>query len=159
MEIKLRKVKKSDLLQIQKLSKEYAKLMIEVAEETISGLGELEILDMSKFLTAAYFKKNKLYLVAMDGRKVVGFILAKIIYHKEGKRFYSEGKLSEIFITHGYRGKGIAELMWQEVLKWFKENKVEFLQLNVYYGNKKPIAIYKKWGFKPMGLIMKKKLN
>src|SRR4030042_5333578 len=115
MEIKLRKVKKSDLLQIQKLSKEYEKLMIKVAEETISGFGNWETPNMLKFLSTAFYKKNKLYLVAIDKGKVVGFILARIIYHKEGKRIYPEGKLSEIFITQSYRGKGIAELMWQEV--------------------------------------------
>ncbi|MCX6746051.1 MAG: GNAT family N-acetyltransferase [Candidatus Parcubacteria bacterium] len=158
MQIKLRKVKKADLKQIRELAKEYESLMIKIADQTIKGFGDFEIPLYQKFFSKAFNRKNKLFLAALDGNKIIGFILARIIKHKKGNKIYLTGNVSEIFITQSYRGKGIAELMWREALKWFKLNKVKFLQLHVFYGNKKPIAIYKKWGFKPMGLIMKRKI-
>jgi ribosomal protein S18 acetylase RimI-like enzyme len=158
MQIKLRKVNKSDLGQIKNLAKEYEGLMIKIAEKTIKGFGDWETPAMQKFFPKALYRKNKLFLAAVDKDRIVGFILARIIKHREGNKVYLEGKISEIFITSKYRGQGIAELMWQQVFKWFKQNKVEFLQLHVFAGNQTPIDIYKKWGFKPMGLIMKRKI-
>ena len=158
MSIIIRQVKKIDLTQIRKLANDYGRLMNKVAENTISGFGDWAVPDMRNFFSEALHKKHKLFLVAVDKQKIIGFMLVRIIFHKEGKKIYPEGKLSETFIVENYRGKGIAETMWQQALKWFKENKVKVLQLHVFAGNTKPIAIYKKWGFKPMGIIMKRKI-
>ena len=158
MSIIIRQIKKTDLSQVKKLAKDYGRYIVKVTEVTISGFGNWLVPDWEKYISKFLYKKHKLFLVSVDKNKIVGFMIARIIFHKEGKKIYPEGKLSEIFVTENYRGKGIAEAMWQQALKWFKDNKVKVLQLHVFAGNTKPIAIYKKWGFKPMGIIMKRKI-
>jgi len=158
MEIKLRKIKKSDWPQINKLWKEYSNYHRKIFQQTDQSFvifePPLTIKGFNKFLN----KKKKIFLAACDNDKIIGFIFARVrdIEFRNGK--FVQGSLSEIFVTQKYRGKGVAELMWQEAMDWFKKEKVKFIQLHVLYNNKKPQEIYKKWGFKPLGLMMKRKI-
>ena len=40
-------------------------------------------------------------------------------------------------------------------MNWFKDNKVEYIGLDVFAKNKEVIEIYKKFGFEPFSLHMK----
>jgi ribosomal protein S18 acetylase RimI-like enzyme len=158
MDIKLRKIKKSDWPQMKKLLQEYSNYHKNIFKQIDPSFAIFETGYQKKDFEKMLNKKRKMFLAACDGDKIVGFILAKIIEVKGDKTKFKQGYLSEIFVTEKYRGKGVSELMWQEVLKWFKKEKVKFIQLSVLANNEKPQQIYKKWGFKSLSLIMTRKL-
>ncbi len=158
MDIKLRKIKQSDWPQMKKLLNEYSDYHRNLFKQTDPSFVVFEtgyqLKDFQKMLN----KKKKIFLAACDNEKIIGFILAKVIKVRGEKTNFKQGYLSELFVTKKFRGKGIAELMWQEALKWFKKEKVKFIQLNVLAENQIPQKIYKKWGFKPLTFIMIKKV-
>jgi ribosomal protein S18 acetylase RimI-like enzyme len=159
MEIKLRKVKKSDWPQLERLYKEFRVYNLKIIKKTGVYLQEYELPFKRQDFLKLIARKNKLFMVALDKEKIVGFVLARLKKEKYRGKSFLNGNLSEIFITQKYRGKGIAEKMWQITLRWFKKQKIKSLQLNVFYENKTPFEIYKFWGFKPFVVIMKKKLK
>jgi len=159
MDIKLRKIKKTDWLQMKKLWQEFEKYNLGILKQTDPSFTVFETKFTKEYFEKTLKQKNKLYLVATIDNKIVGFVLARVRKMSFGSGHnILHGSISEIFVSKRYRGKGIAELMWQEAVNFLKNKKVKFLQLHVFYENKMPQEIYKKWGFKPFGLIMKRKI-
>jgi ribosomal protein S18 acetylase RimI-like enzyme len=157
MKIKLRKIKKTDWPQMKNLLQEYSDYHRNIFKQTDPSFADFEKGYQQKDFLRMLNKKNKRFLAACDGEKLVGFVLAKISNNKALGNI-KQGALSEIFVTKKYRGEGIAELMWQEIFTWLKKEKAQILHLHVLYENKKPQEIYKKWGFKPLGMYMKRKI-
>ena len=95
-------------------------------------------------------KPNHLFLIA-ENKIQVGYIWG---YYNKSKKGY----INEVFVTKKQRGKKISSLLMKEMLKWFKKNKITTISLHVFAPNEHAIMIYKKWGFIPFSLDMKKKL-
>lgn len=158
MDIKLRKIKKSDWPQMKNILSEYNDYHKKIFSKTDPAFAVFAQGYEEKYFYKMVNKKKKIFLAALDNEKIVGFINAKVYDNKLDNKKVGMGYLTDIFVTKNHRGKGVAELMWQEVLKWFKHQGVKFYQLHVLYDNKDPQKIYKKWGFKPFGLRMMRKL-
>jgi len=90
--------------------------------------------------------KNKIYLIAKDGKKIVcntSFELQK----------YKKNHIARfgIAVIKDYRGIGLGKYMMAEVMKLAKKRlkpTPKFLELEVLVNNKPAIALYKKMGFK-----------
>jgi ribosomal protein S18 acetylase RimI-like enzyme len=92
--------------------------------------------------------KNSIVLVAIDGDKVVGYLLGYI--KKRAPIFKAErvGYFSECFIDEKYRKKGIARMMVKEFIKWAKSKKLKWLELQASDKNETAIKVWNKIGFK-----------
>ena len=156
MDIKFRKLKERDWTEFKKLSDEYDGYNLKLTRKFDKSHAFFE----KSFSKKDYFKilrrKNKLYISVFDGDKMIGFAYAQTV-PSERNESKSIGWLSDIFITKSYRGKGVADKIWDEIMQWFKLKKVSFLKLDVLCNNEHAIKVYKKWGFKPYTMVMSRK--
>lgn len=156
MDIKLRRMKTADWLGVKKLSEEFREYNLKLVKKFDDSHTFFEIPFAKRDFLKILRRKDKYYVLVLDGDKIIGFAYAQVSVCNFNKS-KSIGYLSDIFITNKYRGKGIADIVWNELLKWFKLKKVSFLQLNVFINNEPAIKVYKKWGFRPYTMIMSQK--
>lgn len=78
------------------------------------------------------------YVLEVDN-KVMGFIDFWITF--------DSATLAQIAIHPSYRGKGLAKLLMDEMIKDCHANKVDFITLEVRTGNEKAIKMYEKYKF------------
>ena len=58
-----------------------------------------------------------------------------------------------IFIKKLYRDKGIGEFMIRQALKYARKEGIKIVELSVFANNGRAIHLYKKLGFKKVGLL------
>lgn len=85
--------------------------------------------------------KNPLahYLVAISDAKVIGFIGVWIVV--------GEANITNIAVSNSFRGKGIGNLLMENIIKLCKENDTKDINLEVRASNIKAQNLYKKFGF------------
>jgi len=62
-----------------------------------------------------------------------------------------------IYVSDEFRGKGIATLIIDDVIKWLKSKGIVDIRLNVYSQNTGAMNLYKKLGFEDFMLEMQYK--
>ena len=67
------------------------------------------------------------------------------------------GYLHAMVTKKKYRGKGVSNKLYQELLKWFRKNKCAAVSLEVFAINP-AVKLYEKWGYKISTHKMWKKL-
>ena len=97
--------------------------------------------------------------VALDDKKVIGFCYGwrykrAVIYKKQ-----KGGYVSDCFVDPKYRNKGIGRKLVKNLLKWFKEKKVEVIHLHVLANNKNSKKFWESFGFDSYLLQMEKDLK
>jgi ribosomal protein S18 acetylase RimI-like enzyme len=91
-------------------------------------------------------KKSMVFMAFDTKNKAIGFISAEIEYKKElvvGKIGY----ISDLYVKKEYRAKGIASVLMEKTLDWFKKMKVNHVSLDVDMNNEPAIKLYSKFGF------------
>ncbi len=93
-------------------------------------------------------------LVAVYNDKIIGFVLGQIkkdpVFNK-----YESAYISGIYLEPKYRGKNIADNMFNEMMSWFKGNNKSVVRLNTMGANKKAQQFYSKMGFVPEIITMR----
>lgn len=100
---------------------------------------------------------NYCVLIAEINKKPIGTIQGYV--KKTWLYKYKVGYVDNLFVIKEFRGKGIAIKLRNELWKWFRSKKLKYLSVDVFYFNKHAREIYKKWGFKPYTLHLKKTLK
>jgi GNAT superfamily N-acetyltransferase len=135
MEIKLRKGQKRDIAGALRLVKELAvfekapkEVEVSVKEMTDWGFGNNKVFD---------------FFVLEKKGKIIGIALYYYKYSTwKGKCIF----LEDIIVTEKERGKGFGKLLFNEVVKVAKKQKVRRLEWQVLEWNTDAIAFYKKYG-------------
>lgn len=104
----------------------------------------------------AFAKKNSFVLVVEERKKLIGYSLGVVYDFQNPKKI---GHIDEFFITKAYRGKGFSSKLMKEVLNHFRLKGIKYVSLEVFGKNENVINIYKKFGFEPFSVHMKKKIN
>ena len=104
-------------------------------------------------MAKAVKSKNEQVIVAEDNGKLVGFIKGYIL--KEGSKIF--GILQDVYVSSGYRKKGLGSKFAFELFDWFKKNKCSRVQTEVFVKNKAAVKFYQSLGFKEQ--IYKMSLN
>lgn len=86
-------------------------------------------------------KENSLFLIAKNGNKVVGVCRAR--------RNDEANELVAIYVLPEYQRQGLGYKFWQEVQKFFDQDKDIIVKVATY--NDKAINFYKKLGFRDTG--------
>lgn len=77
---------------------------------------------------------KRIFLVAEDNSKLVGFISAEIISPRESKTNKKVIEVVDIYSKN--KRKGIGKKLFKEVEEWAKSNKANFIQWEFIQGNK-----------------------
>jgi len=87
--------------------------------------------------------ENTLYLLALDGERVIGYVGCWISY--------DEAQITNVAVLPEYRGRHIGTRMFGEIIERVKEKGVTAMTLEVRPTNAPALALYKGYGFKEAG--------
>jgi ribosomal protein S18 acetylase RimI-like enzyme len=90
--------------------------------------------------------EDGLVLVALDGEQTVGYSLSEIASTK-GLKLGKVGHIDHLAIRSGYRRKGVGERILNEILKRFRSQKIDRVELEVLTKNQVGYSFWKKHGF------------
>lgn len=121
--------------------------IIDVTPDHIDSIIEIENLCFSLPWTRTALEnqmnaKNCLFLAAVDGSKVLGYIGLMTVL--------DEGYISNVAVAPQYRRCGIANALIDALMERTKDS-LAFMTLEVRESNAAAIALYKKHGFIPVG--------
>ena len=102
--------------------------------------------------------KNGVVHLAEMGGKPAGYSLILIKQNPGVPRVSKIGYISDLFVKEEFRGRGISSKLTQEAMEWFRRKGIRYVSLNVLAENRAPQSIYKKWGFFPFVVEMRKNL-
>ena len=108
------------------------------------------------YLSKIMKKKNVRIIVAEVNGEIIGYFVGSIGKAKPFTSFKKIGRISDAFVEEKFRKSGIGKSMFDELLSWFKKNKVKYVELFVDSKNQAGIKAWRKFGFrefmKRMGL-------
>ncbi|ACP47879.1 ribosomal-protein-alanine acetyltransferase [Sulfolobus islandicus Y.N.15.51] len=122
--------------------------MVIITDATEADLGQIFQIETESFddpypyslLRTYLFLANKLYLVAKEGEKIIGYIIGIIQY---GYR----GHIVSIAVEPAYRKKGIGTKLLSEIEERFKLNGAKYSYLEVNINNLPAISFYQENGY------------
>lgn len=116
--------------------------------------GEIHYYDINSFITS----KDALLLVAEENNEIIasGYALIKKS-DKDYNNFKTYGYLGFMFVKPEHRGKGINQLILDQLITWSKDQGASEIRLDVYDKNEPAVKAYEKAGFEPFLLTMRLK--
>ncbi len=85
-------------------------------------------------------------LVAVDDRRVIGYVLG---YIGENPPIFPQprfGFIADLCVTADYRRRGVGERLVQEICRWFRDRGLDCVQMNVAHHNPQSQAFWRKVG-------------
>lgn len=160
----IRKAKQKDIPAIGELWEEFMK-----EHRQIIAKGNKDLMALTKLRKGAQKKftpwaskqiksPNGLLLVAEKDGKLIGYCLSFIKKNAPVFDVAYLGYISDLYVKKEYRGTGIASAFTTEAKKWFKKKKMRYASLTVWTNNDRAQKIYKKWGYEPYNIVMKKRI-
>lgn len=128
----------SDSVSLRKLNCDDGKSVHDLATASFSAPWSQETID------AMLKRENALLLGGFLGDKLVGFTALEWVL--------DEGSLTEIAVLKECRGQGIANMLMSELIKTAQEKNLAFITLEVRESNIPAISLYKKFGFREVGV-------
>ncbi len=101
-----------------------------------------------KFVTQQIKSKKGLVLIAYHQEKPVGYCLSLIKKNIPIFEIKEYGYISDLYVKNAYRRKGIGKKLIDESKKFFKKQKIKYLELTTNHNNYESIKFYQKYGFK-----------
>lgn len=102
---------------------------------------------INEYLRPAMEAENSLVLVALDEEKVVGYSYSLINEPSNLEKRGKYGNIHDVFISPAHRRKGIGEMMFGEIMKWFQSNGIDRVELDVITQNQVASSFWEKHGF------------
>jgi len=107
---------------------------------------------IKEHLRPAMKAENSLVLVALGDRKIVGYsysLIKKPANSLDKRDKY--GYIHDMFITGSHRRKGIGEMMFGEIIKWFHSSDINRIELDIITQNLTASSFWEKHGFMEFG--------
>ncbi len=146
MNFKIRKATLNDIDTIVELNKQLADYHRKIdkyykpGSETRKGF--------KKYLLEIIGKRNVKIIVVEINNKIIGYFIGTI---EKAKPFVVPkriGRVSDAFVEEKYRKSGIGKMMFNELIQWFKKNKIKHIELSVDSRNEIGIKTWQKFGFR-----------
>src|ERR1041385_4450908 len=152
----IRKLAEDDIDGICELWKEFARLR--------EGLTRSRILNDDAadyffgYATGLISRTDTLTLVADDGGKVIGYLIAQKqrrppIYHHTQVAY-----LSDSFVAESHRGQGILPRFLEELRTWCKQEGITAVDVQIFEGNKDAQQVYQHLGFTPYRVVLREEI-
>ncbi|GEM_PF-532508 len=91
--------------------------------------------------------EDGLVLVALDNKQAVGYSLSEIKRFTPGSKRGKYGYVDTMAITASYRRRGIGEKMFAEIIKWFKSNDINRVEIQTASQSVVGNSFWQKQGF------------
>lgn len=161
MEIKIRKFSDSDYNKIVCLVDDFQNYIVSIDQKKIVKPFDSKE-DCKKYLDQLIddtAKKKGAFYIAESQGEIVGFIQGIIddnedtlysLSHKSG----AHGWIGEVYVDSSYRGQGIARLLIDKIILYFKEMNCSGVRLSIMANNENAHNVYSKIGFYERGIEM-----
>lgn len=111
------------------------------------------------YATGLLQRKDTLTLVAEDGDKLVGYMVAQKqrrppIYHHTRVAY-----LSDAFVAEGARKKGILRNFVDELQAWCKREGITAIDVQIFAGNDVAQDVYRKMGFHDYRTVFRREIE
>ena len=93
----------------------------------------------------------------MDSR-LVGYCLIYLKQNPSDPKADKLGFIDHLIVKKNFQGRRISSALTREAFAWFRGKGIRHLSLFVMENNRIPQAIYRKWGFFPFVIEMRKSL-
>jgi ribosomal protein S18 acetylase RimI-like enzyme len=153
MDIKIRKATIDDIEAISELNLLIADHHADI--DSFYARGEEVNKTFPSFLGEDLAKETSINLVAETDGKIVGWFSGSIKREAPHLSEKTLGHIGSAFILPEYRRKGIAKLMFQEIVNWFKEKGAKMVDLSVDGRNLEGLRVWEGLGFKEYAKKMK----
>jgi len=97
--------------------------------------------DPWSIISINYEIENSIFLVAIDAKKVIGYVSMR--------KILDEGHINNIAVTKAYRSRGVGSMLISELINL--KRSITALTLEVRVSNQAAINLYQKHGFKIEG--------
>lgn len=88
-------------------------------------------------------------LLDHDTGHYIGYCVSSIEDHA--------GEVESIYIEEQYRRYKLGDKLMKSALRWFKQNGITQIEINVVYGNEEALPFYQKYGFQIGSYILRRK--
>lgn len=96
--------------------------------------------------------KSKI-VIAEDKKKLIGILEIHKVPRLRKANYYAEIEL--MFVTKAYHGKGVAQLLMRQAIKWAETERLTYIRLYTGHVLKRAHAFYEKMGFTHAGRTYK----
>ena len=115
-----------------------------------SDPGELKE-DLEKIEQNPFYKT----FLAKKGEQAIGFVTLSVRSdYVEGARTSPVGYMEAIYVTEGFRGSGVARLLYEEGEAWLKEKGCREIGSDTWLWNKEAQDFHLKLGFKKEDVLV-----
>ena len=156
MEMTIREATPADLGMLVKLEIDYAE---ETGAMVPDDFRELEYpLSSDEILRRLEGESYKIFL-AEDGINPIGYATCTVFNVTISPDLSQpEGKICDLYVCERYRKQGVASALRQAALVWFGSMDCVWETLTVHEANWSK-DIYRRWGFKPYSINMRKRMR
>jgi len=141
MEYKIRQAKIDDAIYLDELLTEL------IHDERKYDIGINPNFEVKNFYKNIVNKNDRHILVAEKNNNIIGYIYGFVVNPTTDYNL-KVFKIDALYISEEYRNLHIASSLMEEVKKIAKEQKVDFIEVNVLNENTKAYNLYKKENFK-----------
>lgn len=133
--IKIRLANKKDIPEVYKLGKILSEL---------SFSNKFPFHERTELKEFVKNRKENIFLVAEDNKKVIGFVFAKILAHGSG----GWCMLDNLAVDNKFRNHGVGSLLLNEIYRVIKERKIYYVQILEEIHHKRTRKFWRDKGFK-----------
>ena len=141
-------IKKADTEDLNELTELGKKLCLEMRSIDPPGMDLKKGFkkEIRKWQASCIVKKKFLFLKAVMGGKIVGYLLCEV--QDRLPIFKSDpGHIHDVYILTGYRGKGIGSALISEAVRWFREKGVKRVTIDSLAKNPGATRMYERMNF------------
>ena len=94
--------------------------------------------------------------VAVEDEKVLGYCFCKVKIYKDESvvKDHTELFIDDLCVDENFRGRHIGTDLYNEVIRYAKNRRCNFVTLNVWSFNEKAMKFYESLGMKPQRVFM-----
>jgi len=100
-----------------------------------------------KWITRCIHSNNRHLIVAEDNDNIIGYALAETSTKPPVFKLRKYGYISDMYVTNKYRGKGVAKALLKDLAYWFRNKRLDHIELTVHAKNELALNAWKKYGF------------
>ena len=163
MSVIIRKARRSDLQAVVSLWRIFTKYLREIGSRTPVLRPHVRMRrdapkEFARWARKQIGSKNGVVFLAESEGKPVGYCLIFIRTLPSMSMIGKIACIGDLFVLEELRGQGISTMLKDEAVGWLRRKGIRHVTLFVLERNRIPQAIYKKWGFVPFVIEMRKNL-
>ena len=148
--------------QIKDLLVQLQNHLIELDKEDVLILRDNYRDDYYNFVMNNLKEKSGIMYLTVENQKVIGLVSGFVGQLDEEDQLVNtcsiRGYISEFVVDKKFRGHQVGTQLMETIEKWFKNNKCDFIRIDVLAQNEDALYFYEKKGYKSISIEVSKRI-